>query len=65
MFDGFTTTVDNQVVHANVEEKAMHLGNDETSTLNRYGVPIDPRAAYDAISSMTNHQGTAAASVAD
>lgn len=52
MFDGFTTTVDNQVVHARVEEKAMHRGNDETSTLSRYGIPIDPWAAYDAVSSI-------------
>jgi hypothetical protein len=48
-FHGFTTTVDGTPIQARVEEKAMLSGGDETLTLNRFGMSIDPWVASKAI----------------
>ena len=49
----FTTTVDGSVVKPNVEQKALLGGKDETKTLQRYGIALNPYAAYEALSRET------------
>jgi hypothetical protein len=39
---GFTTTVEGQRVHANVEQKAYVLGRDQTEILTRLRIPLAP-----------------------
>lgn len=43
----FATFVDNVPIQMNVERKAMLRGRDETATLQRHSVPLDPYAAHD------------------
>ena len=45
----FATIVDGSSVTPHVEQKAMLRGNDETNTLHRLGLPLDPYQAADKI----------------
>ena len=48
-FVGFTTTVDGEQVHANVEQKIYIDARDQTSVLARLGVPLSPYAFQDVL----------------
>jgi heat shock protein HslJ len=48
--DEFTTTVDGTPVELREEQNSTLRGQDQTNTLRRYGLPLDPFAAYDVIS---------------
>ena len=50
----FRSIVDGTVVETSVDTKAMLRGNDETTTLQRYGIPLNPFAAYESISGETD-----------
>jgi hypothetical protein len=43
----FSTVVDDVPIQMDVERKAMLRGRDETSTLQRHSVPLDPYAAHE------------------
>ena len=56
--EAFKTTLDGAVVKLSLEQRALVGGIDQTNTLKRYGIPLNPYAGYDALSNETEIKKT-------